>query len=95
MITFKKLRAAAKSHGRGMDNTRTAAWYAVHKDGNHIATIRPASSTGVFGGTPSYIIQHPTTYKEIKRTHKGGLSAAKKWAEENHHLWTDATKNDP
>jgi hypothetical protein len=81
MITFKQFRKASQSHGRGMDNTRTPAEHAVHKDGEHVATIR-ANSTRPYE-TPTYKIVHPTTGQEIKYLYKGGLKAAKDWALKN------------
>ena len=81
MITFKQFRAASKSYGRGMDNTRTPAVHAVHKDGEHVATIR-ANSTRPYE-TPTYRIHDAKTHKELKYIYKGGLKAAKAWAEKN------------
>lgn len=81
MITFKKFREASKSYGRGRDNTRTPAEHHVHKEGKHVATIR-ASSTRPYE-TPTYKVVDAKTHKELKYLYKGGLKAAKDWAEKN------------
>lgn len=79
MITFKKIQAASQSYGRGMDNTRTPARYAVLKDGVHVATIGAEGSVRQYQ-SPIWQVIEPVTFKNIKRFYTGGFRAAKEWA---------------
>lgn len=79
-----KIQSATQHHGRGSDNTKTAARYHVIKDGAVVGYLGPDRSTRHYEATVWTIDN--ANLREVHRFYKGGKKAAMEWLEKNQAL---------